>query len=500
MQIKFRLYNTKGELDSYVVFEPKANIMKRISKYAIGKYAKVITNANINGMVCRAKAGNTIPTITVQEYNKLVVKQNYNGFKRRYTKIFDAWFNQESDLQQVLYVEGMRQVGKTYEILRYSHNHFENIIYFNLINDKYFIEFMKTAQTTDFAWSFSVFCEEHNIIFFNDANTVIIVDEIQEAIDEVFNKLRLLHRELNCRIIVTGSYLGRIITHNNTFFPAGDVNIVTMYSMTLNETAEALGMSLRGTYEIYRKIGGFPSAVKTYKTTKNIDSVRKTLQNLWSIFCAESQKYIKNADKEFYESLLYTLIRKLLCEKQGDILVNSDVDAFLNVCLQDIMTKSTEAHIKIKDVERTLRWLIMSHVIKGIVVNTDGDINSISTKRRYYLTDVGLLSMLLSETNFTESNKEGLLTENFVFAELLKYDVKLHTLVYKDYELDFATIVNGKIVGLEVKTHKGTAKSLNEMLGTKLVDVGYKICAVQGESNVLLWEIDDFAEKLTLRI
>ena len=62
-------------------------------------------------------------------------------------------------------------------------------------------------------------------------NTILIIDEIQRS-QTVYNAIRLLSRNVNCDIIVTGSYLGRVLQDKSFFLPAGTVSYCTMFPLS----------------------------------------------------------------------------------------------------------------------------------------------------------------------------------------------------------------------------------------------------------------------------
>ena len=63
-----------------------------------------------------------------------------------------------------------------------------------------------------------------------------IIDEIQESA-EVYNQIRTLAREFQAYVIVTGSYLGKLI-ESEFFLPAGDLDHMIMETLTFDEFLE----------------------------------------------------------------------------------------------------------------------------------------------------------------------------------------------------------------------------------------------------------------------
>lgn len=133
-----------------------------------------------------------------------------------------------------LELNGARQTGKTYIINKFAKENFKNIIYINFfeLSGKQFLECYQTAV----AWNPSSGKERpkfplHDAFrmfepnFTDEADTVVIIDEIQESAD-VYNRIREFTRQFKCRFIITGSYLGRVFEPEFRY-SSGDVTSMT---------------------------------------------------------------------------------------------------------------------------------------------------------------------------------------------------------------------------------------------------------------------------------
>lgn len=108
---------------------------------------------------------------------------------------------------------------------------------------------------------------------------------------------------------MTGSYLGKT-REKEYFLSAGDVESLTMTSLTLPEFLNAFGMrelyegidlfgessrdeydKLKGYFDIYLHNGGYPEVVKTYLETNNFEACADMIENLVGIFIKESTRY-----------------------------------------------------------------------------------------------------------------------------------------------------------------------------------------------------------------
>lgn len=91
--------------------------------------------------------------------------------------------------------------------------------------------------------------------FVDDKDTIIIIDEIQESA-EVYNQIRTLAREFQSYVIVTGSYLGRLLKPE-FFLPAGDLDHMIMETLTFDEFLDVFGER-----ELYESIDLFGKGQK----------------------------------------------------------------------------------------------------------------------------------------------------------------------------------------------------------------------------------------------
>lgn len=216
-----------------------------------------------------------------------------------YDKLLE-WKNLKSG--KVLELSGARQVGKTHILKKFAQDHYRYSIYINMVEDtgKAFLRCLQVASE----WNPGEERIEkplHKALGlydskFEDRDDVrVIIDEIQDSA-EVYSKIRNFSREFICDFIVTGSYLGK--TRDKEFFlAAGDVNFLTMTTMTFPEFLDAFGKraiyneislfgesdhalydELREYFDIYLQIDGYPEVVKIYLEKNNINDCLKKLR------------------------------------------------------------------------------------------------------------------------------------------------------------------------------------------------------------------------------
>ncbi len=295
---------------------------------------------------------------------------------------------------------------------------------------------------------------------------------------------------------MTGSYLGQ--TLNREYFqPAGTLIYLYMYPMSFGEFCRALGKEkilenldlyggsdaaeyeeLYGCYELYKKIGGYPEAVKAYVRTHDIRKCHEVIDNLLITFEKESRNYFKESKETLVFKTVYTEAIKEMCrEKRGS--GNRLVELVTNIA-----RNSQKQMISRDEISNAVTWLVYSGVVGECGLYRNGDVNDYIPARRLYYMDCGIASYVAEQTALPKDSIEGVITENFVYTELYRlYKMRAgRRLVkgdtpcffcYNEYELDFMVLGNDNTVyGLEVKTDSGIPKSLRVYIDKKLVDKG----------------------------
>ncbi|EEQ59832.1 hypothetical protein CBFG_03542, partial [Clostridiales bacterium 1_7_47FAA] len=213
--------------------------------------------------------------------------------KRDIYKNLLRWKN--DDTGQVLQVSGARQVGKTYILKKFAYENFRHVVYISMAEPSggQFLQCLDKINEWEPGTpreerpvhkAFELFDRE----FCDTKDTVIIIDEIQES-SRVFNLVRTLAREFDCYAIITGSYLGRLLS-KEFFLPAGDFEDLTLETLTfaefvgvfgkrnLYESIDLFGGSdaeqykeLKACFDLYQRIGGYPSVVNMYLENKSLE-------------------------------------------------------------------------------------------------------------------------------------------------------------------------------------------------------------------------------------
>lgn len=448
-----------------------------------------------------------------------IMKTNFRKLNMEYPMIRDI----QKDLltwkkwptRKILQLEGSRQIGKTTELKKFGYKYYEYVIYINLATHEKLLKEMIDKIGVN-ALGMEFICRQLNIPHYVDnRRTLFIIDEIQIS-SEIYNRIREFESNLSCDIIVTGSYLGQVLK-KEYFKPAGTIMIMKMFPLSFKEFArvfkkesllkniDVLGNSdisnyteLYSLYDLYKKIGGYPEVVYTYKKSKNINISLNIYESIFTAFERESGFYFKDSKEPLiFKSVFQEAIRLMLLEKKGN-------GGKLVEMITELVKKSQKMLVSRDEVSNAVQWLIYSGILGECDLCNNGSMKEIIPARRFYYTDCGLLYHICSKMSIEQSDLDGLLTETFAYSELnrlynefgltkrVKGDTPCFS-TYQGYELDFMVLSKDNVVyGIEVKTQKGDPKSLKVYLDKKLIDKGILAKRTKGGKSDTYYTIPIF--------
>lgn len=404
----------------------------------------------------------------------------------------------------VLQVEGPRQVGKTHEVRKFAYENYEQVVYVNLVQDRFGFEDL--LLQSDFM---ETYCQNAGIGKYQDCSeTILIIDEIQES-TFVYNSIRELREVLNCDMIVSGSYLAKTVNSKDYFLPAG-IAYLRMQPLSFREYCRALELEetlmnidlgsnspkeeyrkLEEAYYVYRKIGGYPQVVTTYLKNRSIDDCMEVLGDLVQTFTAESSRFFTNSTAlSIFNEAYKALLVQITDEKKG---TGKNFLEFAANFVKD----SVKEPVSRNEVRAAASWLLYSGVIGYCDLYNNGDVMDIISNRRAYFTDTGIANYVSSLVTVPHEAVEGMLTETFVYTELnriylepfRKKNVRGDKPCFSicgNYELDFVVVDKlDKKIGIEVKTGNNRARSLEYYKEKGLIDKGIKAAMSTGGEGMI---------------
>lgn len=394
-----------------------------------------------------------------------------------YRKIFEylkEWKN--SSYRKPLILQGARQVGKTYSVLTFGKDEYENVAYFNFETDNRLKETFEENINPEYLIPILSRLSNQTII---KGKTLIFFDEIQLC-EKALTSLKYFYEQApEYHIIVAGSLLGIAVNRQEFSFPVGKVDMKTLYPMDIEEFMLALGEknlveSIRNSFdnntpmpsvlhdaamEYYRKyliVGGMPECVNKFKETQNYTLIRHTQEMILLSYLNDMSKY--NVTNEIKKTrLVYDNITVQLSKE--------------NTRFQYKLVKTGG---RASEFENAIEWLTLSGITSKIYGLEDIQKPLENYKNidsfKIYVSDIGLLCAkkeiipedilyLSSELN----DFKGGMTENYVNIHL---NINEYTQYYwkapkGTAEIDFIIMREGKIILVEVKSADNTnSKSL----------------------------------------
>lgn len=404
-----------------------------------------------------------------------------------YNKLIE-WKNNHNN--KVLLVEGARQVGKTYLVKKFANENYRNVIYINLleesgedlltIHDVIREERLSGKLDRESTNSLKEMFKRFSKKFKDDAECIIIIDEIQESY-KIYNMIRQFARDFKTHFIMTGSYLGRVVMQKEFWSPMGDVDFLEIKPLSFVEFINALnlihiyesldlyGKSEKKDYDlIYNKyrdyciVGGYPEIVCEY-LNNGIENTNNLFEKLLRVFCEESARYFDGdiLTTRMFEDCINAIVQILASNKKG-LKESSYTEE-----LQQIITKQYSSNITKENSNRVLQWFYTSKFVKDCDKLIDFDFTNIKRRQRYFLADIGMANYIMNKANILTSESNGLVNETFVYHCLTE---KISTVpmfaVYGDGELDFVyrNRENGSVYGIEVKAGKNMGKTITKSL------------------------------------
>lgn len=381
------------------------------------------------------------------------------------------WKN--SNNRKPLIIRGARQVGKTWLMKAFGREEYTQCAYVNFESNKA----LKNIFEDDFNINRIITALQIETGLTIDAgNTLIILDEIQEAPGALTSLKYFYENAPEYHIISAGSLLG-VALNRHTSFPVGKVDFLDLHPLSFTEFLKATGekplfdllgskdWSLIKTFRLkyiqllkqYYYIGGMPEAILSFTANNDFNEVRAIQKR---ILAAYEQDFSKHAPNEIVPRIrmLWNAIPAQLAKENKKFIYG-------------IIKRGARA----KDYELAMSWLIdcgLIHKVNrvnkpGMPLKAYGDFSAF----KLFMVDVGLLGALvdldiktLLNGNDLFEEFKGALTEQFVLQQLItqkEMAVYYWSAENATAEIDFLVQYAGQIIPLEVKAEENLkAKSL----------------------------------------
>lgn len=407
---------------------------------------------------------------------------------RKIMAYLELW--KESPYRKPLILQGARQVGKTYSILEFGRNEYENVAYFNFETDPKLIKTFEESIDPDYLIPLLSRIASQTII---REKTLIIFDEVQLCERALTSLKYFYEKSPDYHIIVAGSLLGVAVNREQFSFPVGKVDIKTLYPMDYEEFLYGFGETelikqIRSSFEndtqmpsvlhetamrYYRQylvVGGMPECVEKFIETGDYILVRHMQAMILASYLNDMSKY-NNQNEIKKTRLVYDNITVQLSKK--------------NTRFQYKLVKKGG---RASEFENAIEWLALSGIVTRIYL-VENPMKPLENYRnidafKIYVSDIGLLCAkkeIVAEDILYRSDElndfKGGMVENYVCLSLIANGYQTYYWQSeRGAEVDFIIQRKGRVIPIEVKSADNTkAKSLNEYIKNYKPDYAVKL-------------------------
>lgn len=406
---------------------------------------------------------------------------------RKIDQYLEAWKGDPD--RKPLIVKGPRQVGKTESILRFASGRYKSVIYINFVEEPKYKRITEDGyKVEDMIRNISRMDPSKR---FDPGETVLIFDELQEY-PEIATSLKFFKIDGRFDVICSGSLLG---IHYKRI-ESNSVGYKTDYEMTSLDFEEFLWAKGYGPAAIEEML-------RHMKTLQPFNQTEmKVFGDLFLDYCilggmpAVLREYIQRGT---FEGTL-GIQRQLLEDYREDIRKYADgldqtriLNVFEQIPVQlakdnkKFQISKVAKGARFKDYRGCIEWLKDAGIIHICYCLNFPELplkgNYDDTKYKIYFFDSGLFVAMLDEEAQEDlrANKnlgvyKGALYENIVGEALVKSGYGLYYYKREDSTLeeDFFVRTRQKLLPVEVKAKRGTAKSLRTLINSeKYPDISY---------------------------
>lgn len=390
--------------------------------------------------------------------------------KRTAIKELYKW--KESNDRKPLVILGARQVGKTWLMQEFAKKAYSKYAYVNFEDN----DMLRGLFEHDFDIPRIIAGLEWTTGVSIDEDTLIILDEIQEATRGITALKYFAEKAPQYHVMAAGSLLG-IAMHKNDSFPVGKVDFMHLYPLSFFEFLEAMGESkmvnlltakewtmttmFRNQFEErlrqYYFVGGMPAAVSSFATVKSLDKVRTIQKAILEAYERDFSKHAPAIEVPRIRMVWHSIPAQLAKENRKFIY------------------GAVKEGARAKDFELAIEWLKDAGLIYQVNRCKKAQLPLAAYEDfsafKIFLSDIGLMCAMsnvpaqsLLTGNVLFSDFKGALTEQYVLQQLkVNPSLSIYYWSAKNSrgEIDFLLQQEDRILPVEVKAEENLqAKSL----------------------------------------
>lgn len=393
-----------------------------------------------------------------------------NVMKRNAIKELYEW--KENNDRKPLVILGARQVGKTWLMKEFGKEAYKKCAYVNFednddLRGMFEHDFDIQRIIANLQWATDVTIDE---------DTLIILDEIQEAPRGITALKYFQENAPQYHVIAAGSLLG-IAMHKNDSFPVGKVDFMHLYPLSFYEFLNAIGEKkmvdllqakdwtmltmVRAKFEErlrqYYFVGGMPAAVLAFVNDGDLNKVRTIQKSIIEAYERDFSKHAPAIEVPRIRMVWHSIPSQLSKENRKFI--------------YGMIKEGARA----KDFELAIEWLKDAGLIYKVNRCKKAQLPLAAYEDfsafKMFLSDIGLMGAMsnipvqsLLNGNMLFSDFKGALTEQFVLQQM-KTNQSLSIYYWSADnsrgEIDFLVQQEEKVIPIEVKAEENLqAKSL----------------------------------------
>lgn len=393
-----------------------------------------------------------------------------NVMKRNAIKELYEW--KENNGRKPLVILGARQVGKTWLMKEFGKEAYKKCAYVNFednddLRGMFEHDFDIQRIIANLQWATDVTIDE---------DTLIILDEIQEAPRGITALKYFQEKAPQYHVIAAGSLLG-IAMHKNDSFPVGKVDFMHLYPLSFYEFLNAVGEKkmvdllqakdwimltmVRAKFEErlrqYYFVGGMPAAVLAFVNDGDLNKVRTIQKSIIEAYERDFSKHAPAIEVPRIRMVWHSIPSQLSKENRKFI--------------YGMIKEGARA----KDFELAIEWLKDAGLIYKVNRCKKAQLPLAAYEDfsafKMFLSDIGLMGAMsnipvqsLLNGNMLFSDFKGALTEQFVLQQM-KTNQSLSIYYWSADnsrgEIDFLVQQEEKVIPIEVKAEENLqAKSL----------------------------------------
>ncbi len=382
--------------------------------------------------------------------------------RRKIDARLEVWLS--SSHRKPLVLNGARQVGKTYSVLRFGNARFAKVVHIDFSAQESYRRLFAGDLTPDTLIPQISALAKAPV---EPGSTLLFFDEVQACPRALTSLKYFCEQAPEYHVIAAGSLLGVSLARQDYSFPVGKVDQLSLYPLDFEEYLWALGEDIlcglvrecfsenkslgvhERAMELYRDylmVGGMPEAVVRFIEERDFASVRRVQSLLVDGYLADMTKYASPIDSAKVLSVWRSVPEQLAKENHKFQYAT--------------IASSARAH----QYEAAVNWLRAAGMVEFCCRVSEGrkPLRAFAERDffKLYLLDVGILSYLqgidledLMPKADKASRLRGGIAENYAMQQLVAAGAEpFYWGTASRAEVDFVVQLKGEAVPIEVKS------------------------------------------------